>query len=96
MDGGIDAWRTLSRARAGAGDLAGAIAAGTHVLALALSGAVPLSVWAANRDRRLVDPDHFNDHARLAALYRRAGDAAAARAHQRIAEAGGVAVEDPA
>jgi len=91
----VDAWRTRSRALAAIGDLAGAIAAARRVLALALDGAVPLSVWASNRDGRLVDPDHMRDHARLASLYRRAGDAAGAAAHQRIAEAAGVPLEEP-
>jgi len=51
---------------------------------------------ASNPDRRLVDPDRLFDHVRRASLYRRAGDAGAARPHQRIAEAGGVAVEERA
>lgn len=85
----IDAWRTLCRARAAVGDVDAAIAAGSRALSLALAGEVPLSVWTCNRDQRLVDPDHLEDHARLASLYRLAGDTAAALAHQRIAGAAG-------
>jgi tetratricopeptide (TPR) repeat protein len=96
FDTRIDAWRTRARARAALGDLDGAVAAGTRTLALALDGGVPLSVWTSNRDRRLVDPDHAHDHARLSSWYRRAGDLAAADAHRRIAQAGGVAVEEHA
>jgi tetratricopeptide (TPR) repeat protein len=95
-DSRIDAWRTLCRARSASGDVQGAIAAGLRGLCLALDGAVPLSVWTSNRDRGMVDPEHFADHSRLSSLYRRAGAAAAALAHQRIAAVGGVCVEDPA
>lgn len=91
----IDAWRTLCRAQAAAGEVQAAIASGTRGLSLALAGAVPLSVWTSNPDHRLVDPDHLADHARLATLHSLAGNACAASAHQRIADAG-MALEEHA
>jgi tetratricopeptide (TPR) repeat protein len=95
-DARVDAWRTASRAYDALGDYGAAIAAANRALSLALGGAVPLSVWTSNRDRRLVDPDHLGDHERLASLHRRVGDRAAATAHQRIVEAAGLPVRERA
>jgi tetratricopeptide (TPR) repeat protein len=86
----IDCLRARARTLAAIGNAEDAIAAYRRVLKAALVGAVPLSVWTSNRDRHLVDPGHWRDHAALAALCERAGDAASASAHRRIAAAAGV------
>src|SRR5215471_6679487 len=90
--------RSISRARArilaARGHVDAAIAAYVRTLSLAVNGAVPLAVWMSNRDRRLVDPLHWQDHADLAALYARAGDTSSAAAHRRIAEAARVPLRE--
>ena len=87
LDGSVDVWRTRGRALAALDDAPGAIAALRRALVLALDGAVPLSLWMSNRDRRLVDPSHWDDHALLGALYRRQWRIEEAVPHERIAAA---------
>jgi Flp pilus assembly protein TadD len=91
--GALEWWRTRAVALAQLGDLPSAIEAYTRVLSLAAAGAVPLRLRMCNRDRRLVDPRHWRDHAAIASLLRRAGDAAGGAAHERIARAAGVLPE---
>jgi len=90
----IDVARARARILAAQGDIDAAIAGFVRTLSLAVNGAVPLAVWMSNRDRRLVDPLHWQDHADLAALYGRAGDASSASAHRRIAEAARVPLRE--
>lgn len=86
--GGVDVWRTLAHARRALGDPRGAIAAYEQALLTALHGATPLAgPWASNPDRRLIDPDHWADHAALGELHAALGNAAAAAVHRRIASA---------
>jgi tetratricopeptide (TPR) repeat protein len=82
----IEAWRTIARAAAALGDRERAHAAYFHAMRLALHGTVPVNgPWGANPERRLVDPDHWRDHAEAAALHHVAGDLDSARAHYQIA-----------
>jgi hypothetical protein len=85
--GALDWWRTRGLAFAGLGDSRRAIDCYTHALSLALAGAVPLHMRTSNRDRRLVDPAHWDDHSALAALYRRTGEARLAYVHEAMAGA---------
>jgi tetratricopeptide (TPR) repeat protein len=85
--GALDWWRTRGVALDALGDVAGAIEAYSRALTLATAGAVPLHMRTSNRDRRLVDPRHWDDHAALAALYARAGNATLARVHEVMARA---------
>jgi tetratricopeptide (TPR) repeat protein len=91
--GAVDAWRTLGEARAALGERRAAIQAYEHALALSLAGAPPLrGPWSTNRDRHLVDPRHWSDHAAAGDLHAALGDLDAAIAHYRIASAGAPAV----
>jgi tetratricopeptide repeat protein len=92
--GALEWWRTRAVALTQLGDLPPAIEAYTRVLSLAAAGAVPLRLRMCNRDRRLVDPRHWRDHAAIGSLLRRAGDAAGGAAHERIARAAGVVTEN--
>lgn len=83
-----DGWRTLARAAARLGDRARALDAYARAMKLTLHGAVPFTgPWAANLERRLVDPWHWRDHAEVAALHVANGEIEAAIAHLRIAAA---------
>lgn len=87
--GAVDGWRTLARARAALGQPRQAVRACDRALGLALRGATPIGgPWLSNPERRLVDPEHWADHAVAAELHGVLGDRAAAAAHRRIAEAG--------
>lgn len=89
----VDAWRTLGEARALLGERRAAIQAYEHAMALSLRGATPLGgPWSSNRDRRLVDPRHWSDHATAGDLHASLGDLDAAIAHYRIAAAGAPAL----
>lgn len=82
----IDVVRTLARVRAARGALPAAIDAYTRAMTLALHGAVPLTgPWSSNRDRRLIDPQHWQDHAAVGDLHARLGDPHAAIAYYQIA-----------
>lgn len=85
--GALDWWRTRGGVLAALGEMRGAIECYTRALSLALAGAVPLHMRTSNRDRRLVDPRHWDDHAALAGLYRQTGDARLARVHEAMAQA---------
>ena len=85
----VDAWRALGQARAALGEPRAAVEAYERAMALSLRGAVPLGgPWSSNRERRLVDPGHWTDHAAAGDLRARLGDLDAAIAHYTIAAAG--------
>ncbi len=87
--GAVDGWRTLARAQAALGQPRLAVRACDRALGLALRGVAPIGgPWLSNPERRLVDPEHWADHAAAAELHAVLGDQAAAAAHRRIAEAG--------
>ena len=85
--GALDWWRTRGRALAGVGDTRRAVDCYLRALSLAAGGAVPLDMRTTNRDRRLVDPRHWHDHAALARLYARLGEARPAGVHAAMAGA---------
>lgn len=85
----VDAWRTLGEARARLGARRAALQAYERAMALSLRGAAPLGgPWSSNRDRRLIDPRHWGDHAAAGDVHAGLGDLDAAIAHYRIATAG--------